>query len=119
MTGEAQNLILRLIQNVQSTADLVKTNDMYGLERMGQAMLDIYGKLIDEYADAQKQYHLLSVALTEIEEKTTDATKKAKASDEYRDMVKLEGYIDLTKRQHDYIKKLISNKEAEYARSHD
>lgn len=112
-----EDTILKLLKNVQATSGLVKTNNIHGLEQMGQAMLHIYSKLIDDYADAQEQYNLLSVMLTEKEEKTTDATKKAKASKEHKVMVKLEGYIDLAKRQHDYIKKLIDTKNREYQRS--
>jgi len=75
--------ILRLLKNVQATAQLVKTSNMQGLEQMGQAMLALYAKMIDHYADAQEEYNLKSVLLTEKEVKTTDATKKAKASKEH------------------------------------
>lgn len=108
--------INRLLKNIEITASLVETNDLASLERMGQAMLDIYGKLIGEFAEAQFSYNITAVDYIETEEKATDATKKAKASPQYRDMNALECYIDLAKRQHDYIKKLIDSKSREYQR---
>ena len=117
MTIEAEREIIRLLKGVQLIKGFVEKSDVYQLELAGQKMLDIYGNLISHFSDAQEQFNLKSVILTDKEEKTTDATKKAKASPEHKEMVKLELYLDLAKRQHDYIKKLLANKSNEHVRS--
>ncbi len=115
--------------NAEARKEVFKTLDdlrreCYGdlqAERASTILLKIsslYGTIIELSISAQMDYNRFYEELTDKYEKVTEARAKAKASDPYEQMLRMEGKVDVTKeliRSLKYLLKVKLNERTEAA----